>query len=145
MGWNQQNGDRWVLQRSVMHTDGEHDPAPALIVRINGLLTIRDAERLGNALLEEAQAARKSMGTDFASAVLKMWDIELQPWQEKIVKAAMTTEVVAGTSYECRKCGGLIFPNQYRFGSPETGWEHTEGECIVKDERIDYGPQFDEG
>lgn len=29
----------------------------------------------------------------------------------------------------CRKCGGPI-REQYRFGSPQTGWEHMPGECI---------------
>jgi hypothetical protein len=34
-----------------------------------------------------------------------------------------------GPIVECRKCGGSILVGQYRFGSPESGWEHMEGEC----------------
>ncbi len=30
---------------------------------------------------------------------------------------------------ECRKCGGVIRSEQYRFGSADAGWEHMEGEC----------------
>jgi len=34
----------------------------------------------------------------------------------------------AGT-LPCRKCGAPIRADQHRFGSPESGYEHMEGEC----------------
>jgi hypothetical protein len=39
---------------------------------------------------------------------------------------------------KCRKCGWIIMSGEWRFGSPATGWEHMEGECIdppIKDEQ----------
>lgn len=160
MGWNKQSGERWVLQRTAF--ESERAPEKALALYVSGLLSIDDAEKLCGALAAEVYAAHVSEG-------VRRMGIDIQPWQENIMRQLLpqlepdgsfinrlvndqiarrnlktVTEVIAGTSYGCRKCGGLIFPNQYRFGSPETGWEHMEGECVVRDERIDYAPQFDE-
>jgi hypothetical protein len=31
---------------------------------------------------------------------------------------------------KCRKCGWVIMSGEWRFGSPQSGWEHMEGECL---------------
>lgn len=60
MGWNRQSGENWELSRTVMHTDGQHDPVKALRLAVNGILTIDDADDLLLALAQEVVAARKS-------------------------------------------------------------------------------------
>lgn len=40
------------------------------------------------------------------------------------------SEVIHRVTYQCRKCGTAITYDQFRFGSPTTGWEHMEGECV---------------
>lgn len=55
----------------------------------------------------------------FAKALLDHWNQVLGPYEPEIKVA-----------YACRKCGHPITHDQYRFGSPESGWEHMEGECI---------------
>lgn len=146
MGWNRQSGENWVLQRT-MRTEGDNW-AKMLTLKVNGLLTIEDAQTLCGALAAEIQAAAKSEGTRLF--IREQLGVELQPWQERI----MDRQISYGSSvlqhwddvlgvYDdrepptsdavgrllCRKCGGVITDDQYRFGSPQTRWEHMAGEC----------------
>jgi hypothetical protein len=192
MGWNKQSGDAWVLQRTAHFDKGKHDRALQLQL-LSPLMSIDDAEKLCGALAAEVYAARVSEGA-------KSFGIEIQPWQEEIMRrllpqipkdgsfinrlvndqiarrnAKTLAEQLPGESRDewkartfslhygsegdyakavldhwntifgddepprsdgggrllCRKCGGVIMHGQYRFGSPQGGYEHMEGECLV--------------
>jgi len=103
MGWNKQSGQSWELQRT-MQRYGDDPQAKALALKITGFMTIEDADALMRALHDEIVAARKSEG-------------------ERFPKVEYTVV------YQCRKCGQPIKGVQFRFGSPDTGWEHMAGEC----------------
>jgi hypothetical protein len=102
VGWNKQSGESWVLMRSLAHVDNEQTQFKALALRVTGLLTIADAELLAHALAREVTAAKLAE--------------RKPPFQYTVI-------------YQCRKCGAPIHTGQAAFGSPETGWEHMEGEC----------------
>jgi hypothetical protein len=100
MGWNKQSGDAWVLQRHLERKTGPQEKL--LQLSVIGPMTIEDAEHLSRALAAEVEAARRA---------------ERKPQVEYTV------------IYQCRKCGAPIHTGQAAFGSPDTGWEHMEGEC----------------
>jgi hypothetical protein len=84
---------------------------------------------LGVDLAEHPEVQRVMLRYREAKAEFENLVIHLDMKQAEVDAVFDKPQVSAGTSYECRKCGGLILPSQYRFGSPQTGWEHMEGEC----------------
>lgn len=129
MGWNKQSGDAWVLQRTVV-TFGVQRSAKALELRVTGLLMIEDAQKLCGALAAEVQAAAKSEATRLF--IRDALGVELQQWQERVLDQALQQSGYDAVGrLLCRKCGGVIGNDQYRFGSPQSHWEHMEGECPV--------------
>jgi hypothetical protein len=55
--------------------------------------------------------------------------------EERAIAAedALAAAVDGEPRVACRQCDGVIAVGQYRFGSPETGWEHMSGECAAVD------------
>src|SRR4051812_17134773 len=149
MGWNKQSGDAWVLQRTAVGEPGKGRKALQLQL-LSPLLDIDDAEKLCGALAAEVYAAHVSEGARRMGIDIQPWqeDIirqllpQLEPdgsFINRLVNdqiARRNAKTMAGNIPEqalhpdvvgrlrCRKCGGVITRDQYRFGSPETGWEH---------------------
>lgn len=55
--------------------------------------------------------------------------IDAAGYQIKLTPPPKPPQYEYTVTYQCRKCGGPIRSDQYRFGSPNTGWEHMDGEC----------------